>query len=151
MQAPLDDRLLLILDHVLARLVPADELGPGAREARVIDYVTRALEDGDGDARVTYARGLAALDHYSQRMHGAGFSTVEAEAQDAALVALEQGAIEADGDGAAFFELVLRHTRQGMFGDPRWGGNAERIGWDLLGYPGPRHVWTAEDQALTQL
>ena len=47
-----------------------------------------------------------------------------------------------------FFEVVLRHAIEGMFGDPAWGGNIDRIGWDLLGYPGPRHVWTPADQEL---
>ena len=47
-----------------------------------------------------------------------------------------------------FFELVRRHLIEGMFGDPRWGGNAEGRGWALVGYPGPRLVWTEADQRL---
>ena len=37
-----------------------------------------------------------------------------------------------------FFELVRRHTLEGMFGDPSYGGNANFAGWDLIEYPGPR-------------
>ena len=36
--------------------------------------------------------------------------------------------------------------RQGMFGDPYYGGNANFVGWDLLGYPGIRTMVTADDQ-----
>jgi hypothetical protein len=42
--------------------------------------------------------------------------------------------------------LVLNHTRQGTFGDPYYGGNANFVGWDLLGYPGVRTTVTAADQ-----
>jgi hypothetical protein len=35
-----------------------------------------------------------------------------------------------------------------MFGDPSWGGNVGFVGWDLLGYPGIRPVWTEADQRL---
>ena len=30
------------------------------------------------------------------------------------------------------------HTIQGTFGDPYYGGNANFVGWDLIGYPGVR-------------
>src|SRR5437764_432326 len=39
-----------------------------------------------------------------------------------------------------------RPTPQGTFGDPYYGGNANFIGWDLLGYPGIRTMVTAADQ-----
>ena len=48
----------------------------------------------------------------------------------------------------SFFDLVLKHTREGVFGDPRWGGNADRIGWGMIGYSGPKYTWAAEDQRL---
>jgi hypothetical protein len=42
--------------------------------------------------------------------------------------------------------MVLNHTRQGTFGDPYYGGNANFVGWDLIGYPGVRTGVTAADQ-----
>jgi hypothetical protein len=42
--------------------------------------------------------------------------------------------------------MVLNHTRQGTFGDPYYGGNANFVGWDLLGYPGVRTTVSAADQ-----
>ena len=45
-----------------------------------------------------------------------------------------------------FFATVLNHTHQGTFGDPYYGGNANFIGWDLIGYPGIRTMVTAADQ-----
>jgi gluconate 2-dehydrogenase gamma chain len=47
-----------------------------------------------------------------------------------------------------FFELVRQHALEGMFGDPSWGGNAGMVGWALLGYQGPKQVWSEEEQQL---
>jgi len=41
---------------------------------------------------------------------------------------------------------VLSHTRQGMFADPYYGGNANFVGWDLINYPGVRTSVTSADQ-----
>jgi gluconate 2-dehydrogenase gamma chain len=32
---------------------------------------------------------------------------------------------------------LRQHTVEGMFCDPMHGGNANLIGWQLIGYPGP--------------
>ena len=37
---------------------------------------------------------------------------------------------------------------QGTFGDPYYGGNANFVGWDLIGYPGVRLAVTADEQRL---
>ena len=48
----------------------------------------------------------------------------------------------------SFFNLVRGHTIQGTFCDPYYGGNADFVGWDLIGYPGLRLVVTEDDQRL---
>ena len=63
------------------------------------------------------------------------------------LIDVETGAATGfTGSSAQFFTLVLNHTHQGTFGDPYYGGNANFIGWDLIGYPGVRTMVTAADQ-----
>ena len=52
------------------------------------------------------------------------------------------------GSSAAFFAMVRSHTLQGTFGDPFYGGNANFVGWDLIGYPGVRTNVSAEEQRL---
>ena len=44
--------------------------------------------------------------------------------------------------------MVRAHTLQGTFGDPFYGGNANFVGWDFLGYPGLRLAVTADEQRL---
>ena len=35
-----------------------------------------------------------------------------------------------------------------MFGDPVYGGNQNFAGWDLIGYPGIKLVWSEADQQI---
>jgi gluconate 2-dehydrogenase gamma chain len=55
---------------------------------------------------------------------------------------LQQIKAEADLD---FFPLLVLHTRQGFLADPVYGGNKNRAGWDVIGFPGPTSL--AEVQA----
>jgi gluconate 2-dehydrogenase gamma chain len=132
-----------ILAAVLARLIPSDEHGPGAREARVARYIERALAAEHREHCDAYSSGLSALQASARERHGAGFEQLDAAAQDALLETTERAA-----GSAAFFELVRTHAIEGMFGDPRWGGNDGLLGWALLDYPGPRREWTRREQQL---
>src|SRR6185436_17318955 len=54
------------LEAIVARLIPSDENGPGAKEARAAHYIDRALAGPYRALRGNYAAGLAALDDYAQ-------------------------------------------------------------------------------------
>ena len=43
----------------------------------------------------------------------------------------------AEENSKAFFTLILTHTRQGFYGDPRHGGNRNMVSWKMLGLPFP--------------
>jgi gluconate 2-dehydrogenase gamma chain len=136
-----------LLEAIVERLVPSDEHGPGAREARAAHYIDRALGGALASSRQAYANGLASLDRYAQSSRGKRFIDLSHTDQDSVLIDVETGAATGfAGSSAQFFALVLNHTRQGMFGDPYYGGNASFIGWDLLGYPGVRTMVTPADQ-----
>ena len=51
-------------------------------------------------------------------------------------------------NSSTFFNLVRAHTIDGTVCDPYYGGNANFIGWDLIGYPGVRLAVTAEQQRM---
>ncbi len=135
-----------ILDAVVACLIPSDENGPGAREANVIRYIELALE-GDYQAHLpAYLDGLEAIDEHARSAHGSPLVELGAPEQIGVLADVEQGRVSEVA--ASFFELLRQHVLEGMFGDPGWGGNADLVGWKLLGYPGPRFEWTEDDQRL---
>jgi gluconate 2-dehydrogenase gamma chain len=143
-----------LLDLIAARLIPSDALGPGAREARAVRYIDRALGGALATSREAYRSGLAAFDRYCRMSRGKAFGELSSIEQDSVLIDVETGAATGSGAGfagssAQFFTMVLNHTRQGTFGDPYYGGNASFVGWDLLGYPGVRtNVSAADQQAL---
>jgi gluconate 2-dehydrogenase gamma chain len=136
-----------ILDAIVERLIPSDEHGPGAREARAAHYIDRALGGALGPSRQAYATGLEALDRYARSSRGKGFIELSPVDQDSVLIDVETGAATGfPGSSATFFAMVLNHTHQGTFGDPYYGGNADFVGWDLLKYPGVRTMASVDDQ-----
>ena len=141
-----------LLEAIVARLIPSDALGPGAREARAAHYIDRALGGALASSRQAYAAGLAALDRYARISRGKSFIELSPTDQDSVLIDVEAGSATGtpganfSGSSAQFFAMVLSHTRQGTFGDPYYGGNANFVGWDLIRYPGVRTSVTAADQ-----
>jgi gluconate 2-dehydrogenase gamma chain len=151
MTAPgLGDAQTAVLEAGVARLIPSDESGPGAAEAQVARYITRALAGVYRHHRQTYEDGLEAIDGHARSSFDRPFVELASEHQDIVLADAELGRMPGALASQAFFELLLRHTREGMFSDPRWGGNEEQVGWQLLGYPGPRHAWSEEEQRIVE-
>ena len=137
------------LEAIVARLIPTDANGPGATEARAARYIDRALGGFLASSRATYRVGLAAIEDYGSKMKGAPFTKLSPENQDAVLGDFERAAASGFApNGVLFFNLVLAHTIQGTFCDPFYGGNANFVGWDLIGYPGVRLTATANDQRM---
>jgi len=137
------------LEAITARLIPTDANGPGALEAQAARYIDRALGGALASSHDAYRSGLAAVDGYARMSKGSPFATLSAAERDAVLRDMEANV--ASGfvpDAATFFNLVRAHTIQGMFCDPYYGGNADFVGWDLVGYPGVRLAVTANEQRL---
>ena len=134
------------LEAIVARLIPTDANGPGATEARAARYIDRALGGFLAPFLIAYRGGLSGIESYARSAKGAPFTQLSAQDQDALLSDLESNR----GFPAAgvFFNAVLAHTIQGTFCDPFYGGNANFVGWDLLGYPGIRLTATATDQRM---
>jgi gluconate 2-dehydrogenase gamma chain len=127
------------LRAIVARIIPADENGPGALEARADRFIDRALTGALKNQRAAYSSGLAAIDAAAQSSKGAPFARLAVADQDAVLTAIQ---------GNPFFNLVRTHTIQGTFSDPFYGGNQNFVGWNLIGYPGARIVVSANLQRI---
>lgn len=129
------------LTAAVGRIIPTDDLGPGAADAGVQVFIDRSLKGPNAALLPVYQGGLAALD---KAAGSGGFAAAAADTQDEILTDAE--ADKLDGAPKGFFALLLEHTRQGMFGDPVYGGNANFAGWDLIGYPGIKLTWSADEQ-----
>ena len=64
-------------------------------------------------------------------------TSCEPRQQDEILKALEQGEVELPSlSSKLFFDLLWRNTEEGFFADPLYGGNKDKVGWKLIGFPG---------------
>lgn len=109
------------------QIIPADQ-DPGATDAGVINYIDRHLTGHFRRLQPLYRRGLAELDRLCLARHGRRFAHLRFDEQKAVLEGLE-------GELKAFFNVVVDHTMQGFYGDPRHGGNRDAVSWRMLGIP----------------
>lgn len=140
----LSQRQARTLAAMAARIFPSDDLGIGATEAGVIFYIDRSLAGAYADLLPRYLEGIAAVDACAMTRHQAHFAALTPEQQDTILHAIEDGTVP--GCAPAFLNLVIGHTREGMFCDPAYGGNRGLAGWQLLGFPGVQLTYTPEEQ-----
>jgi len=140
------------LDAFVDRLVPKDELGPGALEMGAANYIDLSLADYLAAEKASFSEGLAAVDAFARAEHGAPFADLTPEEKDAVLTAMDNGTASGfTPNSRVFFNRVRRLTLEGMFGDPYYGGNKNFAGWDLIRYPGPRLAVGPEDQKMSSL
>jgi gluconate 2-dehydrogenase gamma chain len=140
-----------LIDAVVNRLIPSDELGPGAGEAGVPVYFARSFANHLSSDRGTFSEGLAAIEAAARARHNAAFAQLSPAQQDEFLTAMEKNQVSGfRPDSRTFFNRIRQLTLEGMFGDPWYGGNRGFAGWDLIRYPGPRMAVSAEDQRLRE-
>jgi hypothetical protein len=139
---------LRTLEAFVDRLIPKDDLGPGATECGVAVYINRSLGDYLAPEKAAFIAGLEATDAFARRTEDRAFADLSPEKQDALLTAMDNGTAAGFPDARAFFGRVRRLALEGMFGDPSYGGNRNFAGWDLIRYPGPRLAVSPEDQKM---
>jgi gluconate 2-dehydrogenase gamma chain len=135
----------LIVAAAASRIFPSDEAGPGAQEAGVVVYIDRQLAGPWGRDRYRYTQGPFDEDApkelgyqgkatpqqiYREMLKDLrGFDHLGPNEQDQKLKQIER---------TLFFLLLRKNTIEGMFCDPMHGGNIDMVGWQLIGFPGPR-------------
>jgi len=114
------------VEAVAAQVIPSDD-SPGAREARVIYFIDRALLTFDRDKQPVYRRGLKDLERTTREIFAGPnrFSSLTPAQQLQVLAAIEK---------TEFFEVVRVHTIMGFLAKPTYGGNYNDTGWKLIGF-----------------
>ncbi len=123
---------------VCERIIPADEY-PGAAWAGAVNYIDRQLSGSLRRFRQTYRKGLAGIDQTAREMFQERFAALAVPRQIEVLKRLESGrapgAAWKDSPPKQFFDLIVAHTMQSYYGDPRHGGNRDAVGWRSIGLP----------------
>ncbi|MDR1076037.1 MAG: gluconate 2-dehydrogenase subunit 3 family protein [Xanthomonadaceae bacterium] len=152
------------MQAAVARLIPADERGPGAVEAGVPEFIDRQLQTVYGSGGLwfmqgpfhpdapaelgyqgrlspqeIYRFGIRATDESCRQRYGKPFPELDQADQDSVLTELDTGTVEWGALPAPlFFNLLLTNAKEGFFSDPIHGGNRDMVGWTLIGFPGAR-------------
>ena len=161
---------LAFVNAALGRLIPADELGAGARKPTSPSSSTSswpapsaapkpgtckahgatACRNRVISSKLTpaqlYRAAIPAIDAYCRRTYGGkAFAALGADMQDQVLHGLEEGKVDLQGPPAKeFFTQFWQNVNEGFFADPMYGGNRDFAGWKLVGFPGPRYNYVAE-------
>jgi gluconate 2-dehydrogenase gamma chain len=148
------------IEAAVARLIPADDVWPGALEAGVANYIDKQLGGAWGAGERLYRSGpwqpgtpsqgyqlafvpaelfrtaLKAINAELAQV-GTPFAQMNAEQQDAYLHGLEAGEKELGGvPSDVFFAHLWQCTVEGFFSDPVYGGNRNMVAWRMIGFPG---------------
>lgn len=155
-----------LMETIVDRLIPADDLSVGGREAGCAIYIDRQLAgsygssnrlytqgpflkglptqgyQGESTPNALYRNGLAAVDDYVRKTNqGRGLHELAPEQQDRLLKSLEAGEADLSHGVVAkdFFGLMLNGAMEGFFADPAYGGNRDMASWRMIGFPGARY------------
>ena len=147
-----------LVDH----MVPADALTPKGTDLGINTFIDRALASGWGKGDRLYMQGpwkegvpsqgyqlpltpadlyrngIAAANAHCVKTYGKTFDKIGESQREEFLLALQAGKLTFDKGLPArmFFTTVYQSVMQGMFADPIYGGNRNKAGWKLIGFPG---------------
>jgi gluconate 2-dehydrogenase gamma chain len=141
----LDEVEAATLDAMTARIFPGSADDPGAHEADVVAYIDRSLLEYDINLQNLYRRGIAALNRHCTARFGRPFADLTVARQLGLLTQLDQALAEDGSDLLGnLFGVVREHTLEGLFSDPAYGGNRDKVGWRLIGFPGAQWGYSEE-------
>jgi len=142
------------------RLIPPDERWAGAAEAGVVNFIDLQMGGAWGRGDLLYMHGPFRQGSWTQgyqleytpaelfrrsilainrqcAAQGTPFTQMSHTEKDAFLITLEKGELDLDGiPSNIFFDQLLDQTVQGFFSDPIYGGNKNKVGWRMIGFPG---------------
>lgn len=147
-----------LVDH----MIPADELTPKGTDLGLNSYIDRALAGawGKGDQLYMqgpwkagvpsqgyqlpltpaqlYRAGIVATNAHCRKTYGSAFDKLTELQREEVLVGLSTSKMTfADGPPVrTFWTTVYQTVMEGMFSDPIYGGNRNKAGWRMIGFPG---------------
>ena len=150
------------VEAVVDHMVPADEHSPKGTDMGLNIFIDRALAGGWGKGDRLYMQGpwkvghpnqgyqlplkpselyragIAATNAYCKKTYSKTFDQLPEAQKQEVLVGLQGGKINFEGGLPArtFFTTMYQTVIEGMFSDPIYGGNRNKAGWRMIGFPG---------------
>jgi gluconate 2-dehydrogenase gamma chain len=147
-----------LVDH----MIPADDLTPKGSDLGINIYIDRALGGawGKGDRLYMqgpwkpgvpsqgyqlpltpaqlYRAGIAATNVHCNKTYGNSFDRINDAQREEVLIGLSTSKISFEGGLPVrpFWSTLYQTVMEGMFADPIYGGNRDKAGWRMIGFPG---------------
>jgi gluconate 2-dehydrogenase gamma chain len=147
-----------LVDH----MIPADEVSPKGTDLGVHIYIDRALAGGWGKGDRLYMQGpwkqgapsqgyqlpltpaqlyragIEATNAHCHKTYGHSFDRLESPQREEVLTGLSTGKITFDNGlpVRVFWTTLYQTVVEGMYSDPIYGGNRNKAGWAIIGFPG---------------
>jgi hypothetical protein len=103
------------LEAFVDAIIPTDERSPGAKDARVADYIDLLLSESDDEIALQWMGGLAALDQEATTRFRAPFVKLTAPQVDAILSDISKNEAEPDTPLEQFFAMTKSATIRGYY------------------------------------
>lgn len=147
-----------LVDH----MVPADALSPKGTDIGINMFIDHALAGGWGKGERLYMQGpwkqgvpnqgyqlpltpaelyragIPAVNAHCVKTYGKSFDKITEAQRQEFLLAWQAGKVsfEKGPPARVFWTMLYQNVMQGMFSDPIHGGNRNKAGWNLIGFPG---------------
>lgn len=159
-------RVIVFIDRYLSGITYHYAAADGSGFLQLAGDDARAARARTAVFQRMYRAGVRELDAEAVRHGAADFVSADEETQDAVLEAISgspkptrvrldehevfYSRLQGNTDtGKSFFDTLALHVRQGFYADPVYGGNKDRVGWKVIGFPGPASLKDTMDGTYT--
>jgi gluconate 2-dehydrogenase gamma chain len=150
------------VESMVDHMIPADEVSPKGTDLGVNVYIDRALAGAWGKGERLYMQGpwkqgtssqgyqlpltpaqlyragIEATNAHCRKTYGKSFDRIEDAQRQEVLIGLSTGKIAFDNGlpVAVFWTTLYQTVIEGIYSDPIYGGNRNKAGWAIIGFPG---------------
>ena len=150
------------IEAVVDHMVPADQWSPNGTQMGIANFIDRSLASGWGKGERLYMQGpwkkglptqgyqlpltpsqvyrtgITASNEYCMKQYQQHFAQLKANQKEEFLKGIQAGKITFSEalPSKTFYALLYDNVVEGMFSDPVYGGNRNKAGWKILGFPG---------------
>lgn len=159
-------RVIVFIDRYLSGIDFHYAAADGSGFLQMAGKDARSARERVRDLQRLYRDGVVELDILAREAGVADFISGTADQQDAILerisgapkperISLDSNEVffsrlqGSTDEGKPFFDTLCLHVRQGFYADPVYGGNADRVGWEVIGFPGPLSLKDTMDGTYT--
>jgi hypothetical protein len=103
------------LQALVEAIIPADDRSPGAREARVADYIDLLLSESDDELKTQWLEGLAAIDAEATARFGSPFARLGPADTDALMAAISANELAPVTTLETFFVMTKQAAIHGYY------------------------------------